>query len=152
MKPDAPKVKRLQRRDLSLFRQMNELFATCFDDPKNYRSNPPSDSYLYDLLEKESVIAVVTTVDSKVVGGLVAYELEKFEQARREIYIYDLAVNEPHRRKGLATLIIEKVRKIARSRNSWVVYVQADYGDEPAIALYSKIGQREDVLHFDIEP
>jgi len=30
--------------------------------------------------------------------------------------------------------------------------VQADTGieDEPAIALYSKLGRREDVLHFDI--
>ena len=31
-----------------------------------------------------------------------------------------------------------------------MVYVQADYGDEPAIALYEKLGIREDVLHFDI--
>jgi aminoglycoside 3-N-acetyltransferase I len=30
--------------------------------------------------------------------------------------------------------------------------VQADLGDEPAIALYSKLGAREDVLHFDIAP
>src|ERR671916_804103 len=25
-----------------------------------------------------------------------------------------------------------------------------DYGDDPAIALYGKLGTREDVLHFDI--
>lgn len=33
-----------------------------------------------------------------------------------------------------------------------MIYVQADTGieDEPAIALYSKLGRREDVLHFDI--
>jgi len=30
--------------------------------------------------------------------------------------------------------------------------VQADLGDDPAIALYTKLGQREDVLHFDITP
>jgi aminoglycoside 3-N-acetyltransferase I len=28
--------------------------------------------------------------------------------------------------------------------------VQADHGDDPAIALYTKLGTREDVLHFDI--
>jgi aminoglycoside 3-N-acetyltransferase I len=28
--------------------------------------------------------------------------------------------------------------------------VQADHGDDPAIKLYSKLGHREDVLHFDI--
>jgi aminoglycoside 3-N-acetyltransferase I len=31
-----------------------------------------------------------------------------------------------------------------------VVYVQADRGDAPAIALYQKLGVREEVLHFDI--
>jgi aminoglycoside 3-N-acetyltransferase I len=33
-----------------------------------------------------------------------------------------------------------------------VIYVQADHGDDPAIALYSGLGRREDVLHFDIAP
>jgi aminoglycoside 3-N-acetyltransferase I len=37
------------------------------------------------------------------VGGLIAYELEKFERARSELYIYDLAVAEDHRRRGVAT-------------------------------------------------
>ena len=30
------------------------------------------------------------------------------------------------------------------------MYVQADYGDDPAVALYTKLGTREDVMHFDI--
>jgi hypothetical protein len=30
--------------------------------------------------------------------------------------------------------------------------VQADYGDDPAVALYTKLGVREDVMHFDILP
>ncbi|ALO45787.1 Gentamicin 3'-N-acetyltransferase [Pseudohongiella spirulinae] len=38
----------------------------------------------------------------------------------------------------------------ALRRGAWVVYVQADYGDEPAVALYTKLGTREDVMHFDI--
>jgi len=42
------------------------------------------------------------------------------------------------------------LREIAAQRGGWVVYVQADYGDEPAIALYEKLGSREDVVHFDI--
>jgi len=30
--------------------------------------------------------------------------------------------------------------------------VQADQVDPPAIALYTKLGTREDVLHFDMTP
>ena len=31
-----------------------------------------------------------------------------------------------------------------------MIFIQADRGDGPAIAFYSKLGRREDVLHFDI--
>ena len=83
-------------------------------------------------------------------GALAAYELRKFEQERSEIYIYDLAVVASQRRQGIATALIEALRHIARQRGVYVIFVQADYGDDPAIALYSKLGVREDVLHFDI--
>jgi aminoglycoside 3-N-acetyltransferase I len=78
-------------------------------------------------------------------------EFDKFERMRREIYIYDLAVNAAHRRRGVATALIEHLREIAAQRRAWVIYVQADYGDESAIALYEKLGIREDVIHFDID-
>jgi aminoglycoside 3-N-acetyltransferase I len=86
----------------------------------------------------------------EVIGGLVAYELDKFEQARRELYIYDLAVSAQHRRQDVATALIGHLRKVAARRDAWIIYVQADYGDNPAITLYEKLGVREEVLHFDI--
>lgn len=33
-----------------------------------------------------------------------------------------------------------------------MIFVQADTVDEPAVALYEKLGTREEVLHFDISP
>lgn len=83
----------------------------------------------------------------EVVGGLVAYELDKFERARRELYIYDLAVAKGHRRQGVATALIKRLGEIAVRRGASVVYVQADYGDEPAIALYDRLGTREGASH-----
>jgi len=86
-----------------------------------------------------------------VVGGLVAYELRKFEQRRSEFYIYDLAVLEPFRRRGIATSLIEALKPIARSRRGYVIFVQADGVDAAALALYDKLGVREPpVFHFDI--
>jgi aminoglycoside 3-N-acetyltransferase I len=74
----------------------------------------------------------------------------QFEQPRSEIYIYDLAVAAAHRRQGIATALIQELKRIAAARGAYVIFVQADLGDEPAIALYTKLGVREDVLHFDI--
>jgi aminoglycoside 3-N-acetyltransferase I len=110
----------------------------------------PSDAYLRALLAKPTFIALAATRGDAVVGGLAAYVLEKFEQARSEIYIYDLAVAEAHRRKGVATGLIRALQGIAKERGAYVIFVQADYGDDPAIRLYESLGVREEVLHFDI--
>jgi aminoglycoside 3-N-acetyltransferase I len=86
-----------------------------------------------------------------VVGGLAAYVLEKFERERSEVYIYDLAVAVPHRRRGVATQLIISLERIAKQKGAYVMFVQADSGDEPAIRLYESLGTREDVHHFDIK-
>lgn len=143
---------RLQPGELTAFRQLNAMFAASFDDAGHYLSAPPSDAYIDKTLAKPHVIALVAQTDSDVIGGLVAYELAKLEQNRREIYIYDLAVDPAYRRQGVATALIEMVRQTARDRQAWMIYVQADHGDDPAVALYTKLGQREDVMHFDIDP
>lgn len=144
-------IKRLGGADIRLLRDLNRVFADAFSDPASYADDPPDDSYMQGVLANEHVIALVALARGETVGGLVAYELDKFEKARREINIYDLAVALPHRRQGVATALIESLRAIAAQRNCWVIYVQADYGDEPAIALYEKHGVREQVLHFDIQ-
>lgn len=103
------------------------------------------------LLDKETFIALAAFDGENIIGGLAAYVLEKFEQERSEIYIYDLAVAEEYRRLGAATGLIEALKGIASELGAYVIFVQADYGDDPAIALYTKLGTREDVMHFDIE-
>jgi aminoglycoside 3-N-acetyltransferase I len=146
------RTKRVTAAETALLRQLNDLFAEAFDDPSTYRDAPPSDEYLERALAKDDLVVVVALAGGEVVGGLVAYELAKLEREWSEIYIYDLAVAEPHRRRGIATRLIDHLRDIARVRGAWVIYVQADYGDEPAIRLYTKLGAREDVMHFDIRP
>ena len=145
-------IRRLGTDDDDAARQLNALFARVFEDPASYGSRPPSDEYLAKLLGRDGLIALAAEADGRIVGGLVAYVLPKLEQERSEIYIYDLAVAEEHRRKHVATGLIAEIRRIAAEIGAWVVYVQADYGDDPAIALYEGLGMREDVLHFDIPP
>jgi aminoglycoside 3-N-acetyltransferase I len=136
--------------DIDLLRQLNGVFAEAFGDAGTYLDAPPSDDYCRQVLGKEHVIVIVALARGTVIGGLVAYELYKLERARSEIYIYDLAVAEAHRRQGVATRLIGHLRTLAHERGAWVVFVQADYGDDPAIALYDKLGLREEVLHFDL--
>lgn len=147
---EGAQIRRLMCSDIGKMRALNSLFGRAFADQETYGSQPPSDTYLARWLAKDHIIALVALVGDSVVGGLVAYELEKFERERREIYIYDLAVAISHRRRGIASALIATLRGIAVQRGAWVIYVQADYGDAPAIGLYQKLGALEEVMHFDI--
>ena len=140
------------RPNLATFKELLKLFSEVFEEPDTYQGAVPSDVYLQSLLASDSFIAVAAVTGDRVVGGLAAYMLKKFEQERSEIYIYDLAVHEAYRRQHIATGSINKLREIAREIGSYVIFVQADLGDEPAIKLYESLGTREDVLHFDIVP
>ena len=143
-------VQRLKPEDVHRASALNKMFGVAFGDRETYEAAPPSADYLRPFLSKDHISVLAALAGEDIVGGLVAYELHKLERARSEIYIYDLAVAEPYRRQGIATALIEYLREIAKQRGAWVIYVQADYGDDPAIALYTKLGTREDVMHFDI--
>jgi len=144
------RIHRLGGDDIPRMRAMLAMMGEAFDDVPTYADAQPDDAYLRRLLSGPQFVAIVALVEDDVVGGLAAYELPKFEQARSEFYIYDLAVDEAWRRRGIATALIDHLRPIARERGAWVIYVQADPPDTPAMALYTKLGAREDVCHFDI--
>lgn len=145
-------IRQLNQDEVPLMQAMLNTFGEAFNDMDTYGAKRPGADYLRRLLGGDSFIAVAALKGGAVVGGIAAYELKKFEQERSEIYIYDLAVAAEHRHQGIATALIDELRNIAAKRHAYVIFVQADTGleDEAAIALYTKLGQREDVLHFDI--
>jgi aminoglycoside 3-N-acetyltransferase I len=150
MAPDSFTIQVLRSDDVALMQSMSAMFGQAFNEPETYGGARPSEAYLRRLLGGDSFIAVAAFQGGEVIGGLAAYELCKFEQERSEIYIYDLAVAAPYRRQGIATALIQQLKVTAAARGAYVIYVQADLEDSPAIELYTKLGMREDVLHFDI--
>ena len=143
-------IRQLAGPDVAVLKRLLRTFGDAFGEPDTYQGAVPSDDYLRTLLEKPTFVALAALDGEGVVGGLVAYVLDKFERQRSEVYVYDLAVAEAHRRQGIARRLIEALKPIARARGAWVIYVQADRGDAAAIALYESLGTREDVHHFDI--
>ena len=138
--------------DAASLRAMLSMFGRAFDELSTYTARQPDDEYLSRLLSSDTFVALAAISASEIIGGIAAYVLPKFEQPQSELYIYDLAVDVAHRRRGVATAMIARVQRLAAERGVYVIFVQADRGDEAAIALYTKLGVREDVLHFDIAP
>ena len=145
-------VRLLGASDAALMRGMLAMFGQAFEDDQTYTAHQPDDAGLAALLGDSRCFAVAALAAGRVIGGLTGYVLPKFEMARCELYIYDLAVEQGWRRRGVATALIAEVQHLAAERGAHVIFVQADHGDDAAIALYTKLGTPEDVLHFDIAP
>lgn len=138
--------------DAQPMKALLDLFGTVFREEAVYQKSQPSHAYLKALLSREDFIALVAKNDGEVVAGLCAYVLPKFEQERKEIYVYDLAVHSKYRRQGIATSLLNALRDVARAIGAYVIFIQADKDDLPAVRLYESLGDREEVFHFDIEP
>lgn len=144
-------IRMLSPDDLAAMHALLDLYGEAFAEPDTYSSgHRPDEAYLRQLLASPGFITLVAEQAGRVVGGLSAYVLPKFERARSEVYIYDLAVAADCRRRGIASALIEALKPVARARGAWVIFVQADREDAPAVALYDKLGVREEPLHFDI--
>lgn len=144
---------RLLSEHLALLKQLRNVYAEAFDDTKKYLVNIPSDEYLLSVLSDDKHVSLVATDGSgNVVGGLTAYVLQKIEQPHSEIYLYDLAVLESYRRQGIATRLIEELKAVGRDLGAYVIFVQADNVDAPAVALYEKLcdSKETEISHFDI--
>lgn len=147
------KYMHLEQGDSGLVSQLMSVFGEAFEDPESYQSKKPNVNYTEELLKnKNNIVLVALVEDNTVVGGLVAYELQKFEQEHSEIYLYDLAVLEEFRNQGIATKLIDLLKELGSKRGASVVFVQADNEDAPAVALYTKLAKsiETSVTHFDI--
>lgn len=145
---------RLVPSNLTQLKQLRHVYAEAFLEQKKYTSNIPTDEYLTKILENKHIINLVETDGAEqVIGGLTAYILQKIEQPTSELYLYDLAVLATHRRKGVATRLIEELKIIGRDFGANVIFVQADNIDAPAIALYELLcsTKETDITHFDIK-
>lgn len=143
-------IRQIAPGDIGLCRALNALFVRAFEEEEPIGGAPPSAAYLAGLIAGRGLVALVAMRGEAVLGGLVAYELPKFEQERSEIFVYDLAVDAPYRRQGIATALLEALKPIAAARGADVIFIQAAAEDAAAIAVYSRLGTREDAAQFDI--
>src|SRR5262245_15786403 len=115
--------------DVPVMEAVLTTFGEAFGEVETYSGNRPSKAYLNRLLASDYFIALAALKGDEVVGGIAAYELRKFEQERSQIYIYDLAVADGHRRRGIASAISLELKTVAALCGAHVILMQADRGD-----------------------
>ena len=140
--------RRLGPEDSQQARKLISLFDQVFAEPSRPML-PELD--LLSRLSNDHIWVWVAMDQEQVLGGLVGYELPKFETQRSELYLYDLAVASAHQGQGIGRGLIDTLIAQVKSTDIWAVFVQADLGDEVPNALYQSYGyEQEKVHHYDL--
>jgi ribosomal protein S18 acetylase RimI-like enzyme len=58
----------------------------------------------------------------------------------REMFLYELGVAEGFRRRGIATRLVEALRRLAKEHRCYGMWVLADTGNAAALATYRRAG------------
>ena len=68
-----------------------------------------------------------------------------------EMFLYELAVDEPVRRRGIGTALVQALRTLARERGCYGLFVFTDADNEAALATYARAGAKPPSSHLMCE-
>jgi len=64
-----------------------------------------------------------------------------------EMFLYELAVDEAFRRRGIGTALVAELLDIARSRSCYDMWVLTDHDNDAALATYRTTGTTDESSH-----
>lgn len=108
---------------------------------------PPREDWTRAFLAREGHHLVWATVDDAAAGFISGIEVAHPDKGV-EMLLYELGVEPPFRRRGIATALIGELAGIARERGCRGMWVPVDADDEVARLTYAAAGadQPEDVV------
>ncbi len=129
-------AKRLTSSDVEEAGQLFTVMSRIFSED----CNTLSPAYLRQLLGRSEFLAIAAFRGTEIVGGLTAHILPMTRTEAREVFLYDLAVLEERRRKGVGRLLVETLREEASALGIGEIFVAADNGDLHALEFYRRLG------------
>jgi ribosomal protein S18 acetylase RimI-like enzyme len=102
------------------------------------------------LLADEATIFLAAFRGDEPIGFVFGYELPRRHGVASMLFIYELEVNEAHRRQGLATRLMTELEQIARARGIGEGFVFTEPDNDAANTFYASLGgQRSDSVMWD---
>lgn len=93
-----------------------------------------------ELLADERTFFLVAFDGDAPVGFVLAHELPRRHAPRAKLFVYELGVEETHRRRGIATRLLQELRRLGRAGGIETAFVLTNASNAPAMALYESAG------------
>jgi ribosomal protein S18 acetylase RimI-like enzyme len=106
--------------------------ADLFDDP-------PQQDAARRFVDEPGHHLLIAYVDDEPVGLVSGVETTHPDKGT-EMFLYELGVEEPYRRRGIATALVDALKRLAQDRGCYGMWVGVDRGNEAALATYRGAG------------
>ncbi|HEX4526851.1 MAG TPA: GNAT family N-acetyltransferase [Gaiellaceae bacterium] len=102
------------------------------------------------LLADEATIFLAAFKGAEAVGFVFGYELQRRRGDPSILFVYELDVDEAHRRQGIGRRLMSELAEIARSRSIRTGFVLTEPDNDAANALYRSLdGERVETVMWD---
>jgi len=142
VEPDL-QVLRLAISDRPLARRLFTLIRDVFEEgsaPSDPDHEPLGDEYIDRLLARPDFWALAAFCGDEIVGGLTAHTLPMTRDESSEIFIFDVAVQASHQRRGVGRALFRELEAQAAAAGVSVLFVPADDEDVHAKDFYRAVG------------
>jgi len=97
-------------------------------------------AYMRAFLADDRHYFVVAYVGEVPVGYVFGYRLSRFDGKPPMVFVYEVAVVEEHRRRGIGRALIEEVKRLAHEDGCRKMLVPTNTSNGAAMALYRSAG------------
>ena len=87
--------------------------------------------------------ALIAALDGDApVGMVLGYELPRIDGPRPMMFLYEIGVLEPYRRRGIGKALMDALEQHCQARDCRKMFVPTSATNAPAMALYASAGGR----------
>ena len=94
---------------------------------------------------------LVAETEGEIVGFIDQWIIYDFTHGAKLGYIHNLYISSKHRRKGIASRLLQEVIKNARNKEVSEIHITTRFDNKPAISLYKKHGLVKEHLQLEKE-
>ena len=106
---------------------------------------------LNQALKNPNYELLVAELEGEIVGFIDQWTIQDFTHGAKLSYIHSLYVSSKHRRKGIASRLLQETIRSAKDGKVSEIHITTRFDNKPAISLYKKHGLVREHLELERE-
>ena len=132
-------IRRLQGSDYAL---LASAIQTLIPEDERDGGRVASDAHLKYALANTACYFILCLIDSTPAGYLSAFRFPAIDSDCFQVYLYDIIVDEKHRRKGIGSRMIEELKRDCKKDGADHIWVGTSVENEAAQKTFEGTGAR----------